>query len=87
MQVVLTAENEPSPEIIVRAGNFNLSIQNEFVAKVTIQRTFDSIAWFDVEEFSSPGEYYGTEGEGSIYRAIIKSGNYTSGSIFVRIGV
>ena len=67
--------------------NFNTSVWGTFVATVTVQRSFDNgNTWLDVEVFTEPGEWVGVETERCIYRAGVKTGNYTSGTINIRLG-
>jgi len=82
----LTAADVWSDYLTVTAGSFNFSIWGTFVATVTVQRTFDNgTTWHDVDTFTSAGEWVGTDGEGAIYRAGIKSGEYTSGTAEIRM--
>ena len=68
-------------------GFFNLSLTGTFVATITVQRSFDEKAtWNDVDTFTSPTEDYGVEPEVCWYRVGIKTGEYTSGSVTVRMG-
>lgn len=68
-------------------GPFNVSISGTFVATVTVQRSFDDGAtWVDVEEFTAGAQKRGDEGERDVkYRAGVKTGNYTSGTVAIRI--
>lgn len=67
---------------------FNLSISGTFVATITVQRSFDQgSTWRDVETFTSPIETYGIDpGPTVAYRAGVKTGDYTSGTVSIRIG-
>lgn len=69
-------------------GDFNLSISGTFTATVTVQRSFDQgSTWRDVETFTAPTEKYGSDpGPSVIYRAGVKTGDYTSGTVSIRIG-
>jgi hypothetical protein len=68
-------------------GFFNLSISGTFVGTVTVQRSFDEMAtWKDVDIFTKPTEDWGMEPEVCWYRAGVKAGEFTSGSIVVRLG-
>lgn len=68
-------------------GFFNLSLRGTFVATVTVQRSFDEmVTWHDVDTFTAPTEDYGMEPEVCWYRAGVKTGEFTSGSISVRLG-
>ena len=84
----ISSDDTYSEVLIIPAGTFNLSIWGTFSATVTVQRTFDDgDTWLDVRDFTSNGEWFGTEGEGSKYRIGIKSGNYTSGTVNLRMAV
>ena len=83
----ITTENDFSDPLMVCAGYFSISVQGTFVGKVTLQKTYDETNWRDVEVFTSSGEHYGLEPEGSKYRIGIKTGDYNSGSVKVRLGV
>lgn len=68
------------------AGFFNLSISGTFVATLTVQRSFDNqVTWQDVDTFTAPTEDYGMEPEVCWYRAGVKTGDFTSGSLVVRL--
>lgn len=69
-------------------GDFNLSISGTFVATVTVQRSFDAgSTWRDVDTFTAPIETYGVDPEPVVvYRAGVKTGDYTSGTVSIRIG-
>jgi len=84
----LTAGDTWSDTIIVPAGHFNFSIWGTFVATITVQRSFDDgTTWLDCEIFATTGEWFGTEGEGALYRAGIKAADYTSGTASIRMAV
>lgn len=82
----ITAQNTFTDPVQL-TGYFNLSISGTFVATVTVQRSFDEmVTWNDVDTFTSPAEEYGMETEVCWYRAGVKTGAFTSGSITVRLG-
>lgn len=83
----VTAQNTFSDGIYTEGG-FNLSISGTFVATVTVQRSFDQgSTWRDVETFTAPIETYGTDpGPTVAYRAGVKTGEFTSGTVSIRIG-
>ena len=84
----LTAENTWTDTIDIPADNFSLSVWGTFVATISVQKTFDGgTTWLAVEDFTTPGEYIGTEPEGSKYRVGIKTGYYTSGTVELRLAV
>jgi len=68
---------------------FNFSIQGTWVGTITVQRSLDrGSTWRDVETFTSNIETYGFDpGPTVIYRAGFKTGEYTSGTADVRIGM
>lgn len=68
-------------------GNFNISISGTFVATATVQRSPDGTNWFDVNTYTAPFEGTGFEPELMYYRIGVKTGQYTSGTVNVRIGV
>jgi hypothetical protein len=80
----ITAENSfTDPPIIP----INMSISGTFVATVVLQRTFDGGRnWLDVESFTEPAERQISEPEpGVLYRLGVKTGGFTSGTIYVRL--
>lgn len=81
----IEAENSFSDDIAIRKGFFNLSIWGTFSASVVVQRSFDGTTWLDVATFTSPTEEAGFEPTGADYRAGVKTGAYSSGTVNVRI--
>jgi len=83
----VTAENTFSDGLYV-VGDFNLSISGTFVATVTVQRSFDQGGtWRDVDTFTAPIETAGSDPEPVVvYRAGVKTGEFTSGTVSIRIG-
>ena len=83
----ISAQNTFSDGLYV-VGAFNLSISGTFVGTVTVQRSFDQGAtWRDVDTFTAPIETAGSDPEPVVvYRAGIKTGEYTSGTASIRIG-
>ncbi len=70
-------------------GHFNLSIRSvatPFDGTVTVQRSWDNTSWFDVDTFTSDIETYGFDAEEVYYRAEIKTGEWTSGAVAIRLG-
>jgi hypothetical protein len=61
-----------------RAGN---------TATVSVQRSPDGINWFDVNTYTAPIEGTGFDPEFNFYRIGVKTGDYTSGTVDVRLGV
>jgi hypothetical protein len=83
----ITAQNTFSDGIYTQGG-FNLSIAGTFAATVTVQRSFDQgSTWRDVDTFTAPIETYGVDPEPVVvYRAGVKTGDFTSGTVSIRIG-
>jgi hypothetical protein len=86
IQLSISAQNIfTNPEII--EGPFNASIQGSFSGtKVTVQRSTNQTDWYDVDEFTAAGEWPGFEPERIWYRIGVKSGNYSTGPVLVRLG-
>lgn len=83
----LAAQNTYSNALQVEAGHFNFSIYGTWAGTVTLQRSFDGgNTWLDVGAYTENTELAGYEPEGALYRAGIKTGEYTSGQANVRIG-
>lgn len=82
----LTAQNTFTDPVQIM-GPFNFSLSGTWVATVYIQRSFDSGAtWLDVATYTANIEDIGYEPEVRVlYRAGIKTGGYTSGTVVVRI--
>lgn len=92
----ITAENQFTDQLQLPALTdpqkktaFNLSIFGGFVATITVQRSFDGgSTWLDTGTFSSPDEFIGEEIESSVkIRAGVKTGDFTSGQVDIRLGV
>lgn len=85
----ITAQNQWTEAVQASCGAFNLSVSGTFTAVVTVQRSFDEgLTWLDVHELTAAAELRGEEPEQSHpvwYRAGVKSGGFTSGSVVVRI--
>lgn len=82
----ISAENTFS-DVVTIEGYFNISISGTFVATVTVQRSYDGSTWHDVDSWTAPAEEVGFEPEYRAYRIGVKSSNYTSGTVEVRIGL
>jgi len=80
----ITAQNTFSDGLSLR-GDFSLSIGGTFSATVTVQRSFDGSTWADVDTFTSQYEGNGYEGVGAQYRAGVKTGDFTSGTVEVTL--
>lgn len=68
-------------------GDFNLSITGTWAGTITVQRSFDSGAtWEDVESYTSNVQRKGCEAEPDVrWRSGFKAGEYTSGTVHVRL--
>lgn len=90
----ITAENQWTGTLDL-IGFFNYSAQGTYVATVTLQRSFDGSTWEDVDSDTAPFSLVGFEPLAPFkfskptikYRIGVKTGDFTSGSISVRIGV
>jgi len=80
----IAAQNTFSDSIRL-SGPFDLSISGTFVATVTVQRSYDNSTWRDVDVFAAPTEQYGFQPEIAWYRAGVKTGAYTSGTVDVSL--
>jgi hypothetical protein len=67
-------------------GYFNVSISGTFSATVTVQRSIDNNTWMDVNTYTAAFEGVGFDPEFMWYRVGVKTGQYTSGTVVVRIG-
>ena len=73
-------------DAVLTEGYFNLSISGTFVATVTVQRSWDASTWYDIDTFTAPTQEVGFDPEFTYYRAGVKTGEYTSGSVVIRFG-
>ena len=82
----ISAENTWTDPVYIE-GYFNLSISGTFSATVTVQRSYDKGSnWVDVDSFTAPAEEVGFDPEYCKYRIGCKSGEYSSGTVNIRIG-
>ena len=80
----ITAQNTFTDKIQV-VGHFNLSISGTWAATVTVQRSWNNSDWFDVDTFTGNYEGVGFDAEEVYYRAGVKTGDFTSGTVVLRI--
>jgi hypothetical protein len=70
-------------------GDFNFSIVGStspaFDGTVTVQRSTDGTTWRDVDTFTGSSEEVGYDPMKNFYRAGIKTGQYTAGSVTLQI--
>jgi len=84
----ISAENTFSDPIRVDKGEFDLSISGTFVATVTVQRCRTSAGtYLDIEEHTAPAEKYGKCSGSWYYRAGVKTGDFTSGSVEIDLSI
>ena len=81
----ITAENTFTTAVRLE-GYFNLSISGTWVATVTVQRSIDNSTWVDVDTFTTNSEEVGFEPEFMWYRVGVKTAEFTSGTVVVRLG-
>ena len=85
----LSAENTFTDAVLI-IGDFNISIAASaspaFSGTVTAQRSTDSTVWRDVDTWvSTSAEEVGYDPIKNFYRAGIKTGSYTAGSVTITI--
>lgn len=81
----ITAQNTFTTPVYI-LGDFNFSLSGTWVATVFIQRSFDGSTWLDVASYTANIEDTGHEPEtGVLYRAGVKTGGFTSGTVVARI--
>lgn len=81
----ISAQNTFSDAVRLN-GYFNISISGTFAATVTVQRSPDNSSWFDVNTYTTAFEGTGYEPEFLWYRVGVKTSEYTSGTVNVRVG-
>ena len=81
----ITAQNTFT-DAVKNEGYFNISIWGTFAATVVVQRSTDASNWRDVDSFTVPIETSGFDPEFMYYRVGVKTGDFTSGTVNVRIG-
>ena len=83
VKTISTANSWTDPVHII--GDFNFSIvastSPAFVGTVTVQRSNDESDWRDVDTFTVSSEEVGYDPMKNYYRAGIKAGEYTAGSV------
>lgn len=83
----ITAQNTYTSNLEVQ-GYVSLSVSGIAGGSiVTVQRSFDGgSTWKDVETYTTDIETYGFEPEPVTYRVGVKSGEFGSGTVAVRLG-
>jgi len=84
-QASITTDNKFTDPVQLD-GYFNLSLSGTWNAKVTVQRSVDAKDWMDVDTFMSNTESVGFEPELLWYRVGVKTSDFTSGTVVVRLG-
>tara|TARA_S200002703_G_C3800562_1_gene247387 strand:+ start:4229 stop:4540 length:312 start_codon:yes stop_codon:yes gene_type:complete len=88
----ISAENTFTDAVLVRAGYFSLSISGLSDSTVTVQKSYQNVdnqavtEWVDVDTFTADAEEVGFEPENRIYRVGIKTGDYGSDTVIIRLG-
>jgi hypothetical protein len=86
----ISAENTFTDAVLIRAGYFSLSIQDLVDSTVTVQKSYDQNTitnWEDVDTFAANAEDVGFEPEDVYYRAGVKTGDYGTDDVIIRIGI
>jgi len=88
----ISAENTFTDPVMVHAGYFSLSISGLSDSTVTVQKSYDvddedAVGnWVDVDTFTANAEEVGFEPENRVYRVGIKTGDYGSDTVVIRLG-
>lgn len=85
----ITAENTWTDAVRIPAGHFSLSIQGLSDSTVTVQKSYDQTTittWKDVDTFTSSAEEVGYDPEDAYYRVGVKTGQYGTDTILIRLG-
>jgi len=93
VEATIASDNAFTDPIAFYGGPFNFSVSGSFTATVTIQRRFTNPAtglydgtWLDVSTYTSEREDVGIVPDEEVqYRAGVKTGEYTSGTINLRL--
>lgn len=88
----ISAENTFTDPVMVHAGYFSLSISGLSDSTVTVQKSYDvddedAVGnWVDVDTFTANAEEVGFEPENRVYRVGIKTGDYGTDTVVIRLG-
>lgn len=75
-----------SPRFGSEIGYMNISIMGAWSGTVTLQRSWNGVTWGDVETWTSNAEKALIDPERGVrYRLGVKSGEYTSGTMILRL--
>ncbi len=84
----ITAANNFTDPLSVRPEEgASVSVSGTWSATVHLQHRLDGTNWRDVESYTANTEKVYTAGEGCDVRIGVKTGNFTSGTVVVRLGV
>ena len=79
----ITAQNTFTDSLVIK-GAGALTISGTFEATVTLQCSpDDGTTWVDVDTKTAAGRWVLIDPTGSLYRAGVKTGGYTSGTVNV----
>lgn len=81
-----TAHNTATGWVLLQ-GKFNISVSNTFSATCTLQRRFGASGdALDIETYTSTTQKQAEEPEDDVYyRLIVKTGDFTSGQVDMRL--
>ena len=83
--ISVTGDDHWTSAIGLRNNIGELAITGSFTATVTLQVSYDGTNWVDVETFTTADHKTITGIEGTQWRAGIDTGDYTSGTVTVRL--
>ena len=90
VEKTITAENQFTDWIFIdKNDRFTLNIKGTFDATVTLQKSYDAgvTIWDDEVDFNSYSNETGKpQGQSAHFRVGVKTGNFTSGTVDVRMG-
>lgn len=81
----ITAADRWSEAIGLRNNLGELAITGSFTATVTLQTTYDGSTWIDVETYTAADHKAITGITGTQWRVGVATGNYTGGTVAVRL--
>jgi len=85
-KLTATAQNKFTPSALYN-GPVNVSIAGTFTATVTLQRSFNGgTTWKDVSTWTAAAETSINHPQQLHYRLGVKTGEFTSGTIFLLLG-
>ena len=82
----ITAQNTFTTAVVKSVGQpVALSVSGTFVATATVQRSRDGVTWFDVGNTTVPTELDAVSAGDWHWRAGVKTGDFTSGTVVVNV--